>query len=424
MAIPPIKLTPTHTVTPVSAGNEKPSFVKIVANVGLTIIAFFGATIASFKATERTIGTTDKWKVILGATVASFCAFLALGLMSFATAQAYFAAKGNKKSKPHPKVENKSEVQLKTPEVKPVNKPIPKENLNPAPSITPKTQVPKGKTPIKEEQPIDNSIAPIFMSKLQPSIIMATTKKPPIPKDIVCEFSQGNVTDIRNVLENKNKIKNLKEEDLEQLTAIDNSGSLACAAICMKAVSSYFEKGLPKTDKEIYSLIDQGVRFYTLNGFTGTVLFADVLTKLPAPDRQKITIVKPEEKDISASSLSESSFVPLAYTEEHELTADLNIYLDQTLNYLSKKAIERETRTCAILTISPANNATNATVVIMFDENKKPVLFNSHGQTYNGEFKGASLLRFEDMSQLGKYIKETLCYGVGGNFQFQALGEA
>ncbi len=396
MSVPPSKpkINPPHTVTQEIPKTENSDFLKKMTSVVLPLIASFGATLASFIVTERTI--TGKTNVILGTTIASILALVALGLMSFAVAQ---AMSSSPKTKPAAKPAKPQALKVQPPE---------KVTLKPEVKVE----------EIKAQLPsiVEKPFVPIYMSPLQPSIHVkaADTNKAPEPKkqnDIVCEFSQGRLTDVRNA------IGIINNDD-------DNLGSLACAVICMKATLSFLEKGVPKTDKEMYSLIDQGVSFYKEKRFSGTVLFADVLNMLKPIERQKLEIIEPKEKDVSASALSESSFIPLAYTDEHELTADVNIYLDRTLNYLSKKANERDQKTCAILTTSPANGATNATVVIMFDENKKPVLFNSHGQTYQGESKGASLLKFENMNQLNKYIKETLCYGVGGSFQFQVLGNA
>jgi|GEM_PF-2689841 len=257
---------------------------------------------------------------------------------------------------------------------------------------------------IEEEQQFLIEVSQLLTPEILNEIFISKDGIPLIlKKDIVCEFSQGRLTDVRNAIGIKN------EDD-------DNQGSLACAVICMKAVQAFFNKGLPKNELEIYQLIDQGVAKYKKDEYNGLVLFEDVLNNLDAEDQNKIETANLTMDD------GISQDVEMAFKFVGEFTGSVNLYLDALLEGLQKKVNSSQSPTCAVLTTQTAK-ATNATIVVMFDENKKPVLFNSHGEPYKGEDKGASLLLFNDMDEISRYIRNTFFKGEDGQFQLRILRE-
>lgn len=189
-------------------------------------------------------------------------------------------------------------------------------------------------------------------------------------KDVVCECSQGRLTDVRNALGKKNF------DD-------DKRGTEACAVICFHALQSFMEKGLPKDVKEMYELIDQGVATYIGKDYQGEVYFDNVYDELRNQLPEQLEDFYPEveavESDDSASTYS------------------VEVHMAPLFSALQDKAILAGGKACGILTMS------GETLVIMFDENLKPALFNSHGK--HGQ--GASLRRFESMVDLAKYLQTT-----------------
>lgn len=125
------------------------------------------------------------------------------------------------------------------------------------------------------------------INRLATAILKFAQKEPP-PKeekqDIVCEFSQGRLTNVRSAIGIKN-------------TDDDNKGSLACAVICLKAVESFFQKGPPKTEKEIYQLIDQGVSHYMDRKFQGLQEFDEIYSNMDEKVQSQIKNYVPTAED-------------------------------------------------------------------------------------------------------------------------------
>ena len=222
-----------------------------------------------------------------------------------------------------------------------------------------------------------------------------------LPLDLVCDYSQGRISDVRREI----KVWNLDE---------DNQGSLACAVICMKAVQSFFVKGLPESEKQIYEIIDLGVNQYKKDGYEGLVAFEEVLNHLSESEQALIKTIKLAEDD------GVDSLAALSFEVVNEFSGKVSLYLDSILDGLMKKVMETDEKMCAVITTN-SPKGTNATLVIMFDTDKKPYLFNSHGENYEGESKGASLLPFNTMHDLKGYLKKTFFKNEDGNFQLKIL---
>lgn len=228
-------------------------------------------------------------------------------------------------------------------------------------------------------------------------------KKPEIKeeaKDIVCAFSQGRLDEVRQSIGIKNKDP-------------ENTGSLACAIICLKAMESFFTQGLPKDEKAIYHLIHEGASQYTQEKRSGLLEFDDVYAGKNSRFKDKL------ENYIPTASDGIDPEVAGLYEAIGGIQAPVSTQLDPTLKCLQNKAMEGR-KTCAVMT-TQSPSSTNATIVIMFDENNKPALFNSHGEPYKGQDLGASLLRFDNMNQLSAYIKGTLFKHKDGEFQLKIL---
>lgn len=209
--------------------------------------------------------------------------------------------------------------------------------------------------------------------------------------DIVCECSQGRTTEIRNALGITNPDK-------------DSKGSHACAVICFHAMQCFMEKGLPKNVKEIYEVIDQGVNIYTQKGYHGDLFFDDVLTVLAKE--------LPEQLEDFVPQIEGMDSVGLGF-----ISGGVDAHMDPVFAALQEKAKQTDGKTCGVLT------AGGETLVIMFDENQKPALFNSHGASYGGQELGASLRKFEDMQGLANYIKAKVFKNKDGAFDLKILSK-
>ncbi|MBS0654421.1 MAG: hypothetical protein JSR46_01470 [Verrucomicrobia bacterium] len=253
-----------------------------------------------------------------------------------------------------------------------------------------------------------------------------------VERAIVCQYSQGEIGKIRDFLTHGPVSDAVGEQDMERILAqvgqfggdqvgeeeleavISSLGSdmttqqaaVACAVICLQAVESFFNQGLPKNEREMYQLIDAGVNKYTSEYTNAGLLdFGEVYTRSLSDDlKDTITAV-----------------VPFAYIDTGDIpTLPVSTHLDILLTDLQASAMHTQGRACAVLT-TESTHGTNATYVIMFDEHKKPALFNSHGETYGGKEQGASLLQFDSMAHLSHYIKEQFYKNEEGNFQLKIL---
>lgn len=215
-----------------------------------------------------------------------------------------------------------------------------------------------------------------------------TTKKTvlPVSKTIVCKYSQGQFDKITKKLGVK-----------EKLLVDNNEVSQACACICMEAVKDYFTSGhLPKEDLDIYKLIYKGVKNYKSDeNSSGQLFFGDVLDKLPTKEKDNILLLNLP--------------VPEGLGEQTEFTYPADSLLP-TLNFIQEKVYQSPLKHCAIITTQSLKGS-NPTLVVMFDEDKKPVLFNSHGSSFQGEPKGATLRKFDDMEKLHEYLKKEFFKG-------------
>lgn len=259
-----------------------------------------------------------------------------------------------------------------------------------------------------KDKTIEDLAAKIFSAESESKVLSASSteevkgkvRTKVESKDIVCEYSQGRLTDVRKAL----GIKNTDE---------DNKGSLACAVICLKAVESFFTEGLPKNKEDIYRSIHEGVSQYMQEGRQGLLEFDDVFSSLNPKLQDKLEVFIP-----SASDGIDPEIAGL-FEAIGSVQAPVSTHLDSLLQCVQNKSLEAN-NICAVLT-TQSPRSTNATVVIMFDENKRPALFNSHGEPYKGQDLGASLLRFEDMDKLSEYIKRTFFKNQDGEFQLKIL---
>lgn len=225
-----------------------------------------------------------------------------------------------------------------------------------------------------------------------------------LPQDVVCEFSQGRIGDIRKKL----NIEADKDDD-------DNLTSQACTYISMEAVKSIFSKGLPKNEVDIYTLINEGAIKYLKHKKDNSnpqEYFKNVY-ELPENKKDK-------EYLISALNLpTPKAFGAGSFEDATEFTYPVNAEMNLVFADIREMVEDSANPVCAVLTTANINS--NATVVIAFDENKRPVLFNSHGETVNGKIEGASLRRFNDLDDLSAYIKKTFYKDQDGTFQLMLL---
>lgn len=279
---------------------------------------------------------------------------------------------------------------------------------------------------------------------IMPQTIEKISQQKQIEKkdDIVCQYSQGEIGKIREFLTSGPASDYVADEDIEKKMAqlgtfggdrvgdddmaqvietlgsdlVGDQAAVACSVICLKAVESFFTSGIPKSEREMYQLISDGVDTYTTDyADEGLLDFGEVFTHSLRED------VKSQIVNVIPALPYKMSEEYMQYLELGDIpTQVVSTHLDVLLEALQNTANETIGKTCAVLT-TESTHATNATFVIMFDENKKPVLFNSHGETYKDKEQGASLLRFENMEALSKYVKDTFFKNEDGQFQLKIL---
>ncbi len=213
-----------------------------------------------------------------------------------------------------------------------------------------------------------------------------------LQQDIICKYSQGQFDKIAKKL-------GIKEKHLFD----NNEVSQACSCICMEAVKDYLSSGhLPKNELDIYRLIFKGVENYKSDENTsGQLFFGDVLAKLPAKDKDNIISLKLPVPD-GFDELEGQTELSYPATS---LLSTLNFIQDR-VGYNKSSSLNE----CAVIT-TQSSKGTNPTLVVMFDEERKPVLFNSHGSSFQGEPRGASLRKFQDMEKLNDYLHEEFFKG-------------
>jgi|GEM_PF-2872326 len=225
-----------------------------------------------------------------------------------------------------------------------------------------------------------------------------------VQKKIVCEFSQGQLGKIREKLHLQNKTN----DD-------DNMTSQACTFICMEAIKSHFDKGLPKNEDDIYHLINEGSVKYLKrkkDQAEAQAYFNDVY-QLPENKISNDYHLYPLNLPIP------EAFGSATFQNATEFTYPVNSEMSPVFEYIKTQVENSANKICAVVTTENLNS--NATVLIMFDKDQKPVLFNSHGETIEGIAEGASLKTFNDMEDLAIYIKKTFYKDQEGTFQLMLL---
>lgn len=397
--------------------------------------SLFTSTIESLEAQAEKIRQSLKGRVSKTASekISSAYNFVTLGLIKFAIAivssMKNICSIFSKKDVIEEKVEdqNTSQVSSKKDEI------IPSPDIKPAQKLLEKNS---NQNSVKEHKK-PKKLGKSTINQNFQSIVSDY-------KNIICEFSQGRLSDIRKSLnissllteDQENKGKNLIPDFdknnpnhikfLQELLGFnpvdeDNLGSVACTFIVLEAMKSYFDKGTPHSEKEIYHLINEGVNQYHKKNCHGLQNINELLEK---EEKKNLKIIIPELTSISDSQLSESTFNSFFWTDDHEVAAYVNDYLNRVLNYAFKDTIEHHEKRVAVITTAPSNKETPATIALFLEKDKKPAIFNSHGQTYNGKTIGASLLYFDDIESVEQYIKQNLYKNQGGLFQFQLFGKA
>jgi len=242
-------------------------------------------------------------------------------------------------------------------------------------------------------------------------------------------------------------------------------GTKACTSICYHA-ALHILKGKPLTTQDMmYDLLDNGIKDYKTNHLDGYQHFSDVANRYnqtqekwilvdiipedvsflgPVPPEQdsgpmqktlngilkqkkNVVDVMPElPEDPKAEVNSGDAQQLLEFPEEFrdvasyqlEQNSDSDLLMESGfkahLNALYQETQNREQRVCSIVTCK------KLTIVVFFDSDGKPWVFDSHSRSREDKPTGASLQKFESIQDVDQYLTDYLS-SKKKNLQFSML---
>lgn len=274
--------------------------------------------------------------------------------------------------------------------------------------------------------------------------------KPETTQTLTCKYSQGQFSNIKNFLnkEETNPSNSPSEYDgfsgdddlfdmlaanIEGMTRMvrdqqNNSASQACSVICLKAVLSFFNTGLPNSENDMYELIYEGIIEYfqkvppAMRKKENQLIFMELFEQLSDEETQEIAILKPKmddelggEKNIGGIDSGQLGALTVAGYYNGSAS-----HIFSFINVVNQRAIESKGRTCAVLTTTTSSES-NATRVIMFDEKRRVWLFDSHGSS--AKEHGAILELFDNTNDLSSYITQEIYKKGPGTFTLNVLNK-
>jgi hypothetical protein len=205
--------------------------------------------------------------------------------------------------------------------------------------------------------------------------------------DTVCDFSQGRINEIA---------------PQSGLTNVD--GKNACGSICAEAIFFLdLHKTKTLTEEEIYQIIEKGVADHKAKGYgSKAAVFNELVKKIEESTQPNHKILQAFAPNPAGNTESLNNFAleryehPLFYPYQGEVKTGFADYI-HLLNSLSKE-IKQDLYgviTCGLETVLVYQNA-----------DASWSLFDSHGRTYNGVSKGASVQKFADVTKLDDHLRK------------------
>jgi len=290
---------------------------------------------------------------------------------------------------------------------------------------------------------IDNSVGDEqlkAMQKLSRFVFVELTRE--LPKDASLEeirsYINGRLTEVDEIyrciedpvakrdakdilsVENEGLIRLIEPEDIvcDKSQGFFEGGRAACASHCMIAVERFLFGPMIENEKEIYQVIEEGIRIHRDRGFDEESDFSDVIyERIPHKRDLVIRPYQPRKKDWFISQIAKFA-----------KTSTLNLFAapasgNPSTDFLSRLEVINEAArsqsakglACGVITCR------GETIVVGLDDDKKPLLFDSHGRKYKGMDKGASLLKFDSMEELAMHLQENVFKGVEEPFTMHYL---
>lgn len=200
--------------------------------------------------------------------------------------------------------------------------------------------------------------------------------------DVVSIYSQGKVHDIDERL-------------------APEEGQNACGSICAEAIRHLHQGFGIETDEELENIIVDGVKNRKAQGLGNDPLpFVQVMSKYEGMSFHVVDGIDDSDSDRKSS--------PNLYPYIGAFPSSGGGVLDKVLQGVE----DADEAVYAVLTVK------GETLMIHFNAESKPVLFDSHGKPYLGMDKGASLRQFESIGALVQHLNS--CYS-GNPFELNLV---
>lgn len=194
-------------------------------------------------------------------------------------------------------------------------------------------------------------------------------------------------------------------------------GPKACSSICYQAALHFLEKKTLSSQKDLYAVIDKGIKDCEDNDIKDYQDFPIVLERCNQKRRESL---QPElvciYPDMEGMDLSETEIENMLSVSDNPKENALGCELtkgcvSKYMEMLKKETAKRAGDAAGILTMTNGE-----TVAVFFNSEGHAFLFDSHGRKYNGEDKGASLRKFASIESLEDYLIKV--FGKGPYAQF------
>jgi len=195
--------------------------------------------------------------------------------------------------------------------------------------------------------------------------------------DVVCELSQGRVD--------------------------EEKGRAACAFITLAGVDQALSGKDFHTEKEVYDTMGRGIMLYgDRSGHQPVDQAVRLLNRSKSEDEQKIVAYIPDEFE-EKIGLNENQLAVLPLNREDPLDFPFQHPVSEgfkdILNILREETEGHPAQKVGVVNASYEEKPTEGEVKFVYFKEGAFYLFDSHGKPYEGESKGASVLRFDSLEE-------------------------
>ena len=196
-----------------------------------------------------------------------------------------------------------------------------------------------------------------------------------LPGDLVCDYSQGRIEDFH-------QDKTLKKEN----------GKNACGSICAEAILWLNTQKKTPTENQMYEILEKGIGAHKAKGYgSNAAVFGDLVEKINQHTLQGEKLLAIALDPSSAIKMDEFDTDRFSYPLLYPYQKEIGGGVSQVMQLMEGLSAKLNQTLYGVLTCG------HETVMIYSNQNGSYSVFDSHGRSYLGVSKGASIRSFNTL---------------------------